>query len=136
MKRAVFATVLAASLLQMPDTSMQADIRADATSQPFLTGIADPGVFIKNRDTHLAHAQTLLDQLIAVKARRTVENTLRVYDDILIELSLAQGGANILERHPDEAFQQSARDTLDRVGAFQTALSLSPAVYRALSEID
>src|SRR5262245_1046935 len=139
MKRAVFVTVVAASLLHMqtPAALMQADLRADTTNEPFLTRIADPAAFIKNRDTHLAHAQRLLDQLIAVKGRRTVENTLRLYDDMLIELSLAQGGANVLNRFQgDKAFRQTADDTLERVATFQTALSLNPAVYRALSEID
>jgi thimet oligopeptidase len=137
MNRAVFATAVAASLLQTPAASMQADLRADTTSEPFLARVGDPAAFIKNRDTHLAHAQALLDQLIAVKGRRTIDNTLRVYDDVLIELSLAQAGANIVDRfQPDEAFRQHARDTSERVSAFQTSLSLNPAVYRALSEID
>jgi thimet oligopeptidase len=137
MKGAVFATAVAASLLQMPVASMQADLRADTTSQPFLARVASRDAFIANRDTHLAHAQTLLDQLIAVKGRRTIDNTLRVYDDLLIELSLAQAGANIFSRLlADKAFRETARETLERVASFQAALTLNPAVYRALSEID
>jgi thimet oligopeptidase len=135
MKRAVFAMIAAASFLQMPRAAMQTDLRADATSEPFLARVTGPAALLENRDTHLAHAQALVDQLLAVKGRRTVDNTLRVYDDVLIELSLAQAGANIFNR-PGDAFEQAARETLDRVSAFQTALSLNPAVYAALRDID
>src|SRR5215471_15858337 len=57
-----------------------------ASTLPFWTGTPDAATFERNMDARLAHARQLLGQLAASKGPRTIENTLRVYDDIQLEL--------------------------------------------------
>jgi thimet oligopeptidase len=47
-------------------------------------------------DAHLAAAQAHVDSLLAVKGERTVENTLRAFDEAQRELDLASSGAGLL----------------------------------------
>jgi Zn-dependent oligopeptidase len=47
-------------------------------------------------DAHLAAAQAQVDALLAVKGERTVENTLRRFDEAQRELDLAGSGASLL----------------------------------------
>src|SRR5881397_492569 len=55
-------------------------------TSPFFAGISDAGSFKAATDARLAEAQQKVDRLLAVKGSRTIENTLRPYDDIQIVL--------------------------------------------------
>ena len=110
---------------------------AHLTNQPFWTGITDLASFERESATHLAHAQALLDRLIQVNSRRTIDNTLRPYDAIAAELNLAEAGANVIRRlHVDKAFQDAGTQILARVTEFQNGIRLNRGVYDALRAMD
>jgi thimet oligopeptidase len=110
---------------------------ADVTNDPFWVGMSDLAAFREASAAHLSHAQTILDRLVAVSGPRTVANTLRPYDDIQIELGLAQGRASLVSRlHPDDRFREAADQIVQQAASFQAALNLNPHVHAALSRLD
>src|SRR5262245_36330873 len=73
------------------------------TSVPFWTGISDAASFERAMNARLAHAQTLLDKLLAGTGARTIVNTLRPYDDVLLELDAVGSQAQLVQSvHPSE----------------------------------
>ncbi|MBZ5559547.1 MAG: Zn-dependent oligopeptidase [Acidobacteriia bacterium] len=104
---------------------------------PFFTGLADVASFNAAMDARIAAAQQALDRLLAVKAPHTVENTLRLYDDLLIKLGDANGPANIVATvHPDAAMRKATEAVQERLRVFSSDLALNRGVYDALSAID
>ena len=88
-------------------------------------------------DAHLAAAQTRIETLLAVKGERTVENTLREYDEATRELDLAGSGASLLTNaSPNKDLRDVGDAMLQKVSAAATALSLNPDVYHALEAVD
>jgi thimet oligopeptidase len=88
-------------------------------------------------DAHLAAAQAQVDALLAVKGERTVENTLRPYDEAQRELSLASSGASLLTNaSPNKALRDVGDEVSQKVSAQATALGLNPEVYHALQAVD
>ncbi len=104
---------------------------------PFWMNKPDATAFTKAMDERLARAQTALDRLLAVKGKRTVANTLTLYDEILINLDSAGSQANLMEVvHPDKALRDAAEKVTQKVSSFSTALSLNRGVYDALFGLD
>jgi thimet oligopeptidase len=88
-------------------------------------------------DAHLAAAQAQIDTLLAVKGARTVENTLRPFDEAQRELGLAGSGASLLTNaSPNKALRDVGDEVSQKVSAQATALGLNPEVYRALQAVD
>jgi thimet oligopeptidase len=88
-------------------------------------------------EAHLAAAQGHVDALLAVKGERTVENTLRAYDEAHREMDLASGGAHLLTNASPKKELRDVGDEMERkVSAAATALSLNPEVYKALQAVD
>ena len=88
-------------------------------------------------DAHLAAAQTRIETLLAVKGPRTVENTLREYDEATRELDLAGSGAGLLTNaSPNKDLRDVGDEMQQKVSAAATALSLNPDVYHALEAVD
>lgn len=88
-------------------------------------------------DAHLAAAQTRIETLLAVKGERTVENTLREYDEATRELDLAGSGASLLTNASPSKDLRDVGDAMQqKVSAAATALSLNPDVYHALEAVD
>lgn len=86
---------------------------------------------------HLAAAQAQVDSLLAVKGQRTVENTLRAYDEAQWEMDLAGSSAGLLANaSPKKELRDVGDETLQKVSAAATALSLNPDVYHALQAVD
>jgi len=113
------------------------DAAAAATDAPFWTGHPDTAGFRQALDARLDRAQAAIDRMLAVKGPRTVENTLRPYDDALIELDAVGSQASLIENvHPEEALRTTAEKTSQKASAFSTALSLNREVYDALAAID
>ena len=114
---------------------------ANATTKPddlpFWTGQRDTATFSKLQEERLAKAQHTLERMIVVKGKRTIENTLRPYDEMLSYLDAA-GSQSVLikEVHPDEAVRTCAEKLSQKVEAFTTNVSLNRAVYEALASID
>jgi len=106
-------------------------------SSPFYAGLDTPESFNKQAELHLAKARQALDRMLAVKGRRTAENTLRPYDDITLEIEAVSGpGSVIVNMHPDDRMRQAADAEMTRAQAIKTERSTNRAVYDALAAID
>jgi hypothetical protein len=69
-------------------------------------------------DAHLAAAQAQMDALLAVKGERTVENTLRPYDEAQREMDLAGSGASLLTNaSPKKELRDVGDEVLQKVSA-------------------
>jgi thimet oligopeptidase len=85
----------------------------------------------------LAAQQNQLDSILAVDGQRTLENTLRRYDDAVATLSAAGSLASLLDSvYPDKAVRDKARELTQKVAEAATALSLNREVYQALAAVD
>jgi len=82
----------------------------------------------------LSAHEAALAALLSVAGPRTVENTLRLYDAALEQLSLAGSQAGILNSvAPDKGVRDQAQQEAQRVAMAGSALSLNRAVYDALA---
>ena len=93
--------------------------------QPFFAQAELPSnvaAFEQTENQQLAEAQHSIDQLLAVHEARTLQNTLRPYDEAVRHLNSASYLAGLMQTvHPDAAFRDRATAMTDRVGAAQTA---------------
>lgn len=88
-------------------------------------------------NSRLDAAQKSIDQLVAAKSPRTIENTLAPYDEAVRQLNAASYLAQIVEEvHPDAAFRDHATAMTTKAGDAETALSLNQDVYKALASLD
>jgi thimet oligopeptidase len=85
----------------------------------------------------LARQSQLIDALLAAQGERSLENTLRPYDDAVATLSATGSLASLLDSvYPDKAVRDKARELTQVVAEAATALSLNQEVYRALAAMD
>ncbi len=97
----------------------------------------DVAAFEKMENERLASAQRAIDQIVAVKDARTVENTLAPYDEAIRQLNAASYLSGLMQQvHPDVAFRDHATAMTTKISSAQTALSLNRDVYRALANLD
>ncbi len=86
---------------------------------------------------HLAAAQGHLDQILAVQAPRTVDNTLVPYNDMLMHIDAASQECGLFSAvHPDEATREAGEAGGQDVSSFISEISLSRELYDALASID
>lgn len=86
---------------------------------------------------HLTSEQKFIDQLLAVKGARTVENTLRPFDDAENELSIAGFESYLMFAVASQKeVRDAGQDLAQKVQQVNTALSLNQDVYRALKAVD
>ncbi len=141
MSRIRHAVVVAvATLLTAPSVHTQAPAAAPATGPspaPFWTGMTSAAAFQAAMDARLAHARTLLQRVTSVSGPRTIDNTLRVFDDVLLELDAVGQQAQLIQSvHPDAAMRDTAEKISQRASALNTEVSLNRGVYDALSALD
>jgi thimet oligopeptidase len=75
--------------------------------------------------------------MLAVTGKRTIENTLKPYDEMLTYLDAVSNQASLIkEVHPDEAVRTAAEKMSQKAEAFNTDVSLNRAVYDALAALD
>ena len=87
--------------------------------------------------SRLAAHEAALAALLAVEGSRTPENSLRLYDAAIEQLSLAGAQAGILTSvAADKGVRDQAQMEAQRVSMAGSALSLNRAVYDALAAID
>ncbi len=85
----------------------------------------------------LAAHQAALGALLAVESPRTPENSLRLFDLAIEQLSLAGAQAGVLNSvAADKAVRDQAQEEAQRVAMAGSALSLNRQVYEALVAID
>ncbi|HEY0377728.1 MAG TPA: M3 family metallopeptidase [Pyrinomonadaceae bacterium] len=111
--------------------------RKGADDAPFWTGKPDAATFTKLQDERLTQAQEAIHRMLAVKGKRTVENTLKPYDEALIYLNAAGSQAGLIQEvHPEAAVRAAAEKASQKTQALATDLSLNRAVYDALTAMD
>jgi thimet oligopeptidase len=134
----VALVVVAAFSVASPRTIAQpAALATGAAAAPFWTGKPDAATFERAMDARLAHARQLLDQLTAVKGARTLENTLRPFDDVALELdAVGQQALLIQSVHPDAKVRETAEKVSQNASALGTQVSLNRAAYDAISALD
>ena len=104
---------------------------------PFWTGMAAPGAFERAMDARLARARQLLEQISSAKGSPTIDNTLRPFDDIQLELDAVGNQAQLIQSvHPDAAMRATAEKLSQKVSALGTELSLNRGVYDAIAGLD
>jgi thimet oligopeptidase len=85
----------------------------------------------------LAWQRRQIDMLLSVAGHKTLENTLRPYDDAVATLNAAGSLASLLDSvHPDKSVRDKARELTQTVAEAATALSLNQEVYHALAAVD
>ena len=104
---------------------------------PLWSAKPDIPAFEKMENARLAAAQQAIDQIVAVKGSRTVENTLVPYDEAMRRLNAAMYFAILMQQvHPDVAFRDRATAMTTKVSSAMTALSLNREVYHALANLE
>jgi thimet oligopeptidase len=99
-------------------------------------GANDPASLESWVNDRLAAEKHDLDQLLAVTGARTVENTVRPFDDAQNELAIAGDQAYLLYAVGDAAaVRDKAQAELNVISSAATDLSLNQAVYRALAAV-
>ncbi len=84
----------------------------------------------------MAEQQRQIDLLVAATGPRTVENTLRPYDNALAELAAAgQQSALLNSVHPLKEIRDAAQDHCQKISEVITYLSLNREVYQALNDL-
>jgi thimet oligopeptidase len=97
----------------------------------------DPSIFEKRVTEQLDLAQKSIDQVLAVKGPRTIENTLAPYDDAIEKLDTANAQSGVMQiASPEASVRDRAQAMVQKVSALATALSLNQAVFNALSDLD
>jgi thimet oligopeptidase len=100
-------------------------------------GAASAEALAKWVGARLAAHQSALAALLAAEGPRTPENTLRLYDVAVEQLSLAGAQAGVLNSvAADKAVRDQAQLEAQNVAMAGSALSLNRAIYDALATID
>lgn len=109
-----------------------------AISQPTIwAGKPDVAGFEKIENDRLDAGKRAIDELLAVKRERTIENTLVPFDEAVRQNNSAGYFAGLMEQvHPDATFRDHATAMLTKVTAAQTAIALNHEVYSALAGLD
>ncbi len=104
---------------------------------PFFTGSPDVAAFQASEEAELRAAQDAMDRMLAVQGKRTIENTLMPYNEIMIHAENAAYGSHLMEVvHPDSIFRARAEELTQRASKFIDDLSLNRSVYDALAKVD
>jgi len=86
---------------------------------------------------HLAESRARVAELVGVKSKRNVENTLRAFDRAQWHLRMAGSQSGVMFMvHPEAGVRDVAQELSQVISAEGTALSLNRAVYDALVAVD
>ncbi len=97
----------------------------------------DPDIFEKRINEQLDIVQKSVDQILAVKGTRTIENTLQPYDAAVEALDTAGNGSGLIQSvDPAAAMRDRAQAMIQKVTSVATAFSLNQALYKAVAAID
>ncbi len=127
---------LAAGLLMqfLPGISAAADAKSPAI---FYGDRPDAQAFRAACDAELKQAEAALARLLAAKGKRTVQNTLVPYNEVMLHADNAAYQAGLMESvHPDSGFRSTAEEVTQAASKFASDLSLNKAVYDAIQAVD
>jgi Zn-dependent oligopeptidase len=130
----LLSALLVPSIPARPATAAES---AAAQPAPFFSGAPDAATFQVSAEAELQAARDALDRMLATTGKRTIENTLVPYNEIMIHAENAAYGSHLMESvHPDSTFRARAEELTQRASKFIDDLSLNRPVYDALVEID
>jgi Zn-dependent oligopeptidase len=126
-----------ACLLMLAAATLQATAQSTPYGPHLWDNPLDPATFEKRINEQLDLVQKSIDQLLAVKGARTIENTLAPYDTALEHLDTAGYQSGVMQIvSPDSAIRDRAQAMVEKVSAVATALALNQSLYRALTALD
>ncbi|HKQ19399.1 MAG TPA: M3 family metallopeptidase [Candidatus Eisenbacteria bacterium] len=110
-------------------------------------GQAQPAIFFKNNpdvaaykagaEAELAEAKAALETMLAVKGKRTIENTLVPYNLVMAHADNVAYQASLMESsHPDSVFRSEAEHQTQVSTKFLDDLSLNRDVFEAIQAVD
>jgi Zn-dependent oligopeptidase len=103
----------------------------------FFTGRPNAAKYRQLSTQELDLARADLKRLLAVKGKRTIQNTLTVYSTLTLHADNASSWAGLMESvHPDSAFRSTAEAMSQDASKFFTELGLNRQVYDALQAVD
>ena len=128
--------VIAALVSVVSAEGRQAPVEA-ASNAPFFAGITDAASLTQAVEARLARAEQRLDTLLAFRGTRTIENTLRPYDDIKIDVDAANALSRaVFQLHTNAEMRKAGEALAERCAAFLSDLALNRGVYDALASLD
>jgi Zn-dependent oligopeptidase len=103
----------------------------------FFTGRPNAARYRQLSTQELDLARADLKRLLAVKGKRTIQNTLNVYSSLTLHADNASSWAGLMESvHPDSAFRSTAEAMSQDASKFFTELGLNRQVYDAIQAVD
>jgi len=131
------ATILSVGLAALSASGLEMDAKGPPADplHAWVSG-TNPAALEAWVNQRLDEEQADVKKLVAATGPRTVENTLRVFDDAQNELAIANNNAYLLYSLADVApLRDKAQALLSAVSSASTDLSLNQNVYRALAAI-
>ena len=126
------STLVLAALLFVPGPSTP-----PSDDGPFWSDRPTAAAFEHRIDGRLAEARAIRERLLAVRGRRTIANTLTLYDQLRRQLEGADNQATLVAAvHPDSGLRATAEAAGQRVSALGTEISLDRRIYDALTTMD
>jgi len=123
----VLAALLFAPLPHMPPSD----------DRPFWSDRPTGAAFEHRIDGRIAEARAIRERLLGVRGRRTIANTLTLYDQLQRQLEGAGNQATLVAAvHPDSRLRATAEAAAQRVSALGTEISLDRRIYDALTTMD
>jgi thimet oligopeptidase len=93
--------------------------------------------FIVDCSAGLVQAKRMLPDIVGVSGKRTIQNTLVPYNQLLMQLGNSSAMAGLMsEVHPLEDVRNAARDCEQDVSKFATDIGLNRDLFNAIKAID
>jgi thimet oligopeptidase len=133
----ILAVLLTAFAANAPKTIAQTPAQPSSTDPlHFWVSGNNPAGLESWVNQRLGEEQADIDRLLAVTGPRTVENTLRPFDDAQNELALASNNAYLAYSLSDAAaLRDKGQAMTAKISSVITELSLNPKVYAALAAV-
>jgi len=107
------------------------------TSPPSPPESAASEAFTRHGRATLARAREILPTITAVAGKRTIENTLVPYNEMLMAIERSSASAGLIHSvHPDKAMRDAAETGEQEAAAFVNELRLDRALFDAFNALD
>jgi thimet oligopeptidase len=104
---------------------------------PAGSGSVDPQTLEAWVEERLAGHRKAIERLLSVEGERTLENTLRAYDNAVAELSAVGSLTGLMHSvYPEKPVRDASETLLQKIAQAGVELSLNRDVYQALDKID
>ena len=116
--------------------SLAAFLHAADPVAPFWTPPDSAEAVAAANRAELDKARAARDQLLSVKGKRTIANTLAVYDEIRRYVGRAASAGLLDDLSPNKAIRDAATTASQETQKFSTEISLDPRIYQALGALE